>query len=197
MPREPLVFAFHDDTLYAFERGDEFSGSWFGGPLDATISGLTLGPYPLHRVATLGGEHIPALKSTLENGLQIDIPLFYGLRYDGCSMHYRFRSNSDVELLHLAPTQSSVDWPYSDYPALLPYIPLRLAGEPRHERYQEFAERFWNMPEQQPAELLAAVPPPAAIGMSLWGKAGDAEEVTIVFECDLKEKLVKATNVVS
>jgi hypothetical protein len=38
------------------------------------------------------------------------------------------------------------------------------------------------------------VPPPATIGVSLWGD-GDASDATIIFACDLKAKEVSATNV--
>lgn len=197
MARETLIFAFHDGTLYTFERGDELSGSWFGGPLEATTSGSAFGPRPLHLIAMLGGEHIPMLKPTLDNNFRSEIPLIYGLQYNGCDLEYRVRSKDDVELLRLAPARSSDDWPYSNYPPLLPYIPLRLSHAPRRTSYDDFAGRFWNMPDQQSAELVVAVPPPATVGMSLWGYWGDAEEVTIVFECDLKGGIVKATNVVS
>jgi hypothetical protein len=30
------------------------------------------------------------------------------------------------------------------------------------------------------------VPPPTGIGMSLWGEMGDAEEVTLVFQCSFE-----------
>ena len=46
------------------------------------------------------------------------------------------------------------------------------------------------------AELIVAVPPPATIGVSLWGGA-DADDVTIMFACDLKKKRVSACNVTS
>ncbi len=52
------------------------------------------------------------------------------------------------------------------------------------------------MPERPPAELIVAVPPPAAVGVSLWG-AGDGDDTTIVFACDLKRKTVSASNVTS
>jgi hypothetical protein len=72
-------------------------------------------------------------------------------------------------------------------------MPLRLDDTPRLTNYDEFAQRFPNMPWPQPAELVVAVPAPATIGVSLWGSA-DANDVTIVFECDLKEKTVRASN---
>ena len=78
----------------------------------------------------------------------------------------------------------------------LPYVPLRLDDTPRRESYDEFAARFPNMPARPPAELVVAVPPPASIGVSFWG-AGDADDMTIVFACDLKRKTVSACHVTS
>jgi hypothetical protein len=190
MPKEPLVFAFHDNSLYTFERAPRYSQSVFGGPLSAKISGRPFGPKPLHLIACLGGWHIPALN----HHHLVELPLIYGLHYSGCRIDYRVEFTHKVELLGIAPAASSDDWPYPYFPPLLPYVPLRLDDTPRRESYDEFAARFPNMPEQQAAELIVAVPPPAAVGLSLWG-AADIEEVTIVFACDLKAKKISATNV--
>lgn len=188
----PLLFAFHDDRLYAFERTSRFSHSVFGGPLDANISGRSFGPKPLHRIACLSGWHIPPLNS---NWL-VELPLIYGMNYSGCELQYRVENARTIELLGIAPAASSEDWPYPHFPPLLPYVPMRLADTPRPESYNDFAARFPNMPERQSAELMVAVPPPAGVGLSLWG-SGDGEGVTILFECDLKERKVSATNVTS
>lgn len=190
MQHEPLVFAFHESKLYTFERAPRFSPSVFGGPLNASVSGQSFGPRPLHLIACLGGWHIPALNP---NHL-FELPLIYGLQYDGCRLDYRVELGHTVELLGIAPASSLDDWPYPNFPPLLPYMPLRLDDTPRSTSYDEFAQRFPNMPRHQAAELVVAVPPPAAAGVSLWG-AGDAEDTTIVFECDLKKKTVSAYNV--
>ena len=44
MRREPLIFAFHDNKLYTFERTDQHSASVFGGPLQANLTGCPFGP---------------------------------------------------------------------------------------------------------------------------------------------------------
>ncbi len=190
MPEEPLVFAFHDGRLYTFGRAARHSPSVFGGPLAAAVCGRRFGPKPLHLIACLGGWHIPALN---QHHL-IELPLIYGLHYDGCRLDYRVELAHRVELLGLAPAASSDDRPYRHFPALLPYVPLRLDDTPRAASYGEFAARFPNMPERQPAELIVAVPPPAGIGLSLWGP-GDGDGVTIVFACDLQRKTVSASKV--
>lgn len=190
MPGDPLIFAFHDDRLYTFERSPRHSPSAFGGPLTAMISGPPFGPKPLHRIACLGGWHIPALN----RHHLVELPLIYGLHYSGCRIDYRVEYGHKVELLGIKPAASSDDWPYPHFPPLLPYVPLRLDDTPRSHSYREFAARFPNMPARQPAELIVAVPPPAAVGVSLWG-AGDGGDTTIVFACDLERKTVSAGNV--
>jgi hypothetical protein len=67
---------------------------------------------------------------------------------------------------------------------------------PRRCSYEEFAQAFPNMPGLQPTELVVAVPPPATLGVSLWGM-GDGDDVTILFECDLADRVVYASNLVS
>jgi hypothetical protein len=192
MRREPLVFAFHDDKLYTFERTDQHSASVFGGPLHAKIIGRPFGPKPLHLIAHLRSWHLPVLGERFV----FDLPLIYGMHYDGCELSYRIAKAHEIELLHIKPAESSDDWPYPHFPPLLPYLPLRLDDTPRLESYNSFAQRFPNMPWPQPAELVVAVPAPATIGLSLWG-GGDGDDVTIVFECDLTKKEVRAYNMTS
>ena len=190
MQGEPLVFAFHADRLYTFERAPRHSPSVFGGP-PPEIIGRPFGPKPLHLIARLAGWHIPALN---QNFL-FDLPLIYGMNYDGCSLGYRL-DHRKVELTAIEPAASSDDWPYPNYPLLLPYVPLRLDDTPRVESYDTFAARFPNMPETPPAELIVAVPTPAALGVSLWAPS-DPDNITIVFACDLKRHTVNACNLTS
>jgi hypothetical protein len=188
MPEEQLVLAYYDGTVFSFERAREHSESAFGGPMQVRLSGIEHGPKPLHMIARLGSGDLPALKGHYP----IDIPLIYGMCYDGFSIEYRVRSDGTIELLELRPTESSDDWPYPHFPLLLPYVPLQI-GETRRCSYAEFAEAFPNMPDEQPSELVVAVPPPATLGVSLWG-IGDQENVTILFECDLSDRVVAASN---
>lgn len=190
MQSEPLVFAFHADRLYTFERAPGHSPSAFGGPLPATITGRPFGPKPLHLIARIAGWHVRALS---DNHL-FDLPLIYGMTYDGCCLDYRVAYGHTVELTGLTPATSSDDCPYANFPPLLPYVPLRLDDTPRPESYDAFAARFPNMPARPTAELIVAVPAPASIGVSLWGN-GDVDNITIVFACDLKRRTVSACNV--
>jgi hypothetical protein len=119
MAEEQLVIAYCNGRIFSFERAQTHSPSVFGGPIEAELSGVEHGPKPLHMIACLSSEHLPALG--------------------------------------------------------------------RHHR-------FCNMPELQPTKLVVAVPPPATLGFSLWGSsAGD--DVTILFECDLSDRIVYASNI--
>jgi hypothetical protein len=190
MSGEPLVFAFHDDRLYTFDRAAKRSPSVFGGPLTAAVRGPPFGPKPLHLIACLGGWHIPALN----RHCLVELPLIYGLYYGGCRLDYRVELSRTVELLRIAPAAAPDDWPYPHFPPLLPYVPLRLDDTPRRISYGEFAARFPGMPERAAAELIVAVPPPADVGVSLWGER-DFDDTTIVFACDLQRKTISASYV--
>jgi hypothetical protein len=186
MSREPLVYAFHDQTIYIFEQAERRAPSQFGGPLPSKIIGQPFGPKPLHHIACLSGRHIVALSGSYLQTL----PLIHGMHFDGCRLSYRVESAHKINVLSIDPASSLDSWPYANFPPLLPYVPLRLQDTPRSPTYDEFASRFPNMPPD-PAELTVAVPPPATIGLSLWGHSGDWDEVTIIFECDLKNRKVK------
>jgi hypothetical protein len=188
MAEEQLVWAYCQGTLFTFERAQARTSSMFGGLTEMTVSGIEHGRQPFRMIAQLAASD---LRASGHRGL-FDIPLIYGMCYDGCSLEYHVDGRGNIELRRLSPTQSSDDWPYRHFPLLLPYFPLAL-GATRRSSYDEFAERFPNMPEQQSADLVVAVPNPATLGISLWGRsAGD--DVTILFECDLAEKIVEASN---
>jgi hypothetical protein len=187
MSRERLAYAFHDQKLYIFERAERRSHSYFGGPLPGEIVGEPFGPKPLHQIACLSGWHIAALN---RNHLHT-LPLIHGMCFSGCQLSYRIHYGHKVEILKIKPAQSLEDWPYANFPPLLPYVPLRLEDTPRSASYDDFARRFPNMPSE-PAELMVAVPAPATIGLSLLGDSGDWDDVTIIFECDLKKQEVKS-----
>lgn len=189
MAQERLVLAFHNDKIFEFERASTLTASRFGGPMPGQVTGVAHGPKPLHLVADLASAHIPALN-------WYGLPLVYGMHYNCGELVYRVHSSHSIEVLKLTPPQSLDDFPYPHFPPLLPFIPLRLADIPRRQSYAEFADQFPSMPERPRADLIVAVPPLATIGVSLWG-AGDAEDATIIFECDLKDRIVNAFNVAS
>ncbi|MCA0318335.1 MAG: hypothetical protein LCH88_09725 [Proteobacteria bacterium] len=189
MTRERLVYAHHDGIEYVFAAARKLASLHFGGPMECDIVGVPYGPTPLHLIGQLGGRHIPGLSGPHLFGL----PLIYGMAYDGCQMTYRMRVAEPVEVLAMQPAGSSENYPYRHFPPLLPYVPLALA-QTRPCPYSAFAQRFPNLPERPSGDLLVAVPPPATIGLSLWG-SGDWEQVTIVFDCNTEQQTIDAYNV--
>jgi hypothetical protein len=191
MSAEKLVTMFCNDTVYSFERESEHSAFTFGGPFETglILKGFPTGPRPLQLVARLSLDRIPELWKRYRF---FELPLFYGFTYSGCELKYRITLTA-IEIVELWPEESSDDFPYANYPPLLPYVPLKLS-EARPCLYSEFAEEFPNIAEEQPAELIVAVSPPATIGVSLWGPSGDLEGVVVLFECSLTEKTIRAYN---
>ena len=190
MIAEQLVTMFCNGTAYSFERASEHSSSWFGGPSEHRFTGVPVGSRPLHKLVHLAQEVIRQLGTPHR---AFSLPLLYGLNFSGCEVRYRVKVTGWIEILELDPPESSEDFPYPNYPPILPYAPLRASGS-RRCAYREFAEDIPNMANEQPAELIVAVPPPATLGFSMWGPDDDAGMVTVVFECDLGERAVRAYN---
>jgi len=93
------------------------------------------------------------------------------------------------------PIESSVDWPYFNYPPLLPYVPLREVSQSAIGLSQ-FADQYtWqgiDNPEEQ--ELIAIIPAMSKHGVSMWGPAGDDESVQIIFRYNYQTHLVTTYN---
>jgi hypothetical protein len=182
MSRETLVYAYHDNKICEFERADQNSASVFGGPMPSKVTGQAFGPKPLHRIACLHRLDIRALSAANVR----ELPLVFGMHFDGCQLCYRVKDRDEIEILQITPTTSLDDWPYENFPPLIPYVPLRLKDSPRDTTYGEFAARFPDIPNES-AELIVCVPEPATIGLSFWG---DWHNVTIIFQCDLQKREV-------
>lgn len=132
-------------------------------------------------------------RSYLDKELIFDLPLVYGMCYGGAGLTYKFEFG-DLTVLEMEATKPSDDFPYAHFPAILPFVPLAVS-EQKKQSWRQFNAPYPNLPDDQPSDLIVVVPPPMTIGVSLWGREGDAEGVTLVFECDLKLKRVKAYNV--
>ncbi len=189
-PTIHLVHAFHRDAVVRFAPAARWTGSWFGGPIGASIASADLqgaaGAPELHSIASLATGHIPGARAAR------DLPLLYGMRFGGCTLRYAF-SAKEVRIASLDPPEPSEGWPYRNYPSLLPYVPLEV-GASLHCSWRAFASDFPNLPPAQPSDLVVVVPAPMTLGMSLWGPNEDAEGTTLVFECDLTARTVFAYN---
>ena len=175
----------------AFSRAEEHGFSAFGGPIELPVRGASL-PRPLHQIAWLSHNE---LKCLAPPRYIWDLPLLHPMRYSGGSLQYEF-SREGIVIHQLEPTETSESWPYVGFPDLLPYYPLQLV-QTTSEDWKAFTRHAPNLPEQQPSELVVLVPPPEGLGFTLWGRGGDAEGVTIVFEVALDAKHVNTYNVCS
>lgn len=183
--KERLVDAYCDGVDYTFVGVNRLTSFCFGGPPERDVTGVEHGPRRHHTIGRLSGRAVPALSQAYLSGF----PLIYGMCFDGCDMTYRLVQNGPVEVLHMSTKRSSDDWSCRDFPALLPFVPLALATAAPHG-YADFAKRFPNLPDRPDGQRVVCVPPPATVGVSLWG-SGDLEGVTIVFDCDLTTATVR------
>jgi len=180
---------FHDGHAYFLEQSDTHTGSYFGGPIEESIMGVQHGPHKIHHVATLTGHCFKPLWDVI--GV-LQLKLLYGIRYSGCHMKYQ-ASSGGLKILEMKPKTSHENWPYPDYPAQLPYFPLRLkqCSKCSLEKFMAFS---CQPIEVVSSETLVLVPPSPVLGMSLWGPSGDGENTQIVFRCDLAKQTVEAYN---
>ena len=189
MHPEKLLYPalFHDGQAYFLERSDTHTGSYFGGPIEETITGIKHGPHKIHHIATLNGHCFKPLWDVIG---AFQLKLLYGMCYSGCHMKYR-TSAAGLEVLEMTPKTSAANWPYPDYPTYLPYFPLRLQ---KHSpcSLEEFLALSCQPIEIASSETLVLIPPSPVLGMSLWGPSGDGENTQIVFRCDLVKKTVEA-----
>lgn len=180
---------FHEGVAYFLERSGSRTASYFGGPFEGAIVGVNHGPRRIHHLATINGDCFEPLWHVVGGST---LRLIYGMCYDGCRVKYR-NSAAQTEVLEMEPTTSDADWPYPDYPAYLPYFPLRLQRRSKCS-LEEFSELACQPLDAQPAEALIIIPASPSLGMSLWGPSGDAECTQIVFRCDLAKRTVEAYN---
>jgi len=188
--QEELVVIYHAGWATPLVRSMAHSLSFFGGPLDREATGAHLAK-PLHHIATIHLSHLQAFDNPHQAR---KLPLVYGLSYDSGLLRYSFEDHQRIAIAPGTLGEPTPDWPYRSYSELLPYVPLEV-GKPAQETWEEFCKRAPNLPSTQPSELVVLVPPPATIGFSMWGPVGDAEGVTLVFECALERKTVTTYNV--
>lgn len=187
--RWPALFS--GGTVVHFEPAEDLGEAYFGGPLEQAFDGEPFGPAPLHRIFTFSPAGVP---QPAGHNLQGFLSLFYGMRFSGCELRYSVATTSGVNAQYIrdsaartrvtsiSPAQSCDDWPYADYPRLLPYVPLREAS--RHSiESGRFAELYtWQGLEDFSAdELVVVVPAVARLGVSMWGRSGDQEAAILVF----------------
>ncbi|MDM5065600.1 hypothetical protein OB934_22875 [Aeromonas salmonicida] len=198
----PAVYT--DGVVVHYSPTEDFSSAYVGGPLEQAFSGVAFGPEPLHRIFTFSPAGLP---QPTGHNLQGRMSLFYGMRFSGCELRYRVAVFAGVgaqyiqdyaeatQVMEMTPTVSSEDWPYTGYPLLLPYVPLREASRVAMEP-EAFAESYtWQgLEELSHDELVVVVPAIARLGVSMWGRSGDDEAVQLVFRYSYASQEIHAFN---
>lgn len=188
---EDILHVFHAGRATSLRRARKHTASTFGGPLELEVTGLAL-ERPLHHIATIAHAVLRVLGVSWRFS---ELPLVFGLEHSECELSYAFEFDALV-VESLEPRAPTADWPYAEYPSLLPYVPLE-AMPVRAQSWGEFRRLAPNLPATTNAELIVLVPPPATLGFSMWGRHGNAEDVTIVFECAIEAQRVEARTVCS
>jgi hypothetical protein len=190
MNEEPLIHVFRNNKVCLLGRSPKHSKTAFGGPFDLEVTGPTTS---LHMIAMLCPQHLEVL--SLPPG--VCVPLVFGMTYSGCNLSYLVESESRIAIRNIEPASPEPDFPYRTYPLVLPYAPLAVTSC-SDVSYGEFAQAICsNLPPSQPSDVLVVIPPPSTLGISLWGRCGDAENVCIVFEWEPDEGKVTAYTVCS
>jgi hypothetical protein len=188
--RQYLIAVYCEGCAYFLTAGPSLAKSAFGGPRQVTISGVPetiWKPDELHYIGRVSAHDLAPLAR-----YSSDLPLVYGVTFDGCRVRYEIESPSKVSLLDLDPARAAKDFPYSNYPSILPFVPLRLGRKQRMD-YKTFSNEFPNMDEHQPADVVVAVPEAVSLGNPIWGPFGG--DVTIIFEYQAAQGTVTACNV--
>jgi hypothetical protein len=196
--RDPLLRAFYNNQVHCYDIVPKISSSTFGGPLETSLYGNFPQAALLHQIAFICGTDRP----DYETQYLRDLPLLFGMLFDGCALTYQLVSGemeneghrfhySGIEILEMDKEEPTEDWPYADYPRHLPYWPIaKISQEPC--TWQEFGESIFDYRENQEAPLVFALSPPMTAGFSLWGRSGDAEQVQIIWEIDPATEIIKA-----
>jgi len=184
---ENYPYAFYQGRVVTFKSSLRMATSYFGGPGQFVIRGKKHGPRPLHHIVTLW---IRDIEVPCSHGFVI--PFFYGLSFEGCDLEYKRVAHSAIEVTEISPSKSSHDWPYDNYPYQLPYI--RLEVREKHEcSLSEFSDSVMQgIKTVADAELIVVVPANPELRMSIWGPAGDAEQVQMVFRYDTGSCVTRA-----
>src|SRR5262245_9854047 len=56
------------------------------------------------------------------------LPLFYPFQYDACAMGYRILGDFEIEILTMETTEVIEDFPYPNFPAAFPQVPVELVA---------------------------------------------------------------------
>lgn len=128
--------------------------------------------------------HIDTTKcAALEGLVTSTLPLIYPFRYDGGRIVYHW-NDKNLTIDELTPDEPDEEWPYEDFPDILPQSTMGSSAAFDVER-EEFEELLWQgVPGVSDDKVIVVVPPREDYNVSLWGEYGDPEMVQCVFVFD-------------
>ena len=182
---EALVLLYYRGKTVELKLSASCTLSFLGGLGSFTTSSNNV-DRPLHHICQLA---ISTFDPGYFNGDSI-LPLVHGMTYDECQLTYRY-GEQDIHVEHLEPRNGSDDWPYSNYPTVLPQHYLEV-GVSVAESWPAFRRRTFWLPRQMPSELVVVIPAPNDINFPLWPPVADP---ALVFEVSVRERRIKTYNV--
>jgi hypothetical protein len=194
---EQYPYIYFRGRATTFTRSERTENSYFGGPSKVAVKGAKHGPRRIHHIATISTADLGIADSKFGSA----IPFYYGMCFECCDLNYKLPLHTMavvsapwIEVTEIEPNVSSDDWPYADYPQLLPYIPLEIQ-ETIEMPLEMFSESVMQgVDTLSDEELVLVVPPNTAMGVSLWGPWGDAADVQVIFIYNTKTAITRAYN---
>jgi len=129
-------------------------------------------------------------------GFVSSLSLLYAFQVSPCRFKYEVES---LKLLEFEGESEGQDWPYENYPARFPVVPLAFE-KPKPINWKKLeADEDWHgitAQDSRPGkdEVLVVVPPNDGYGVSLWGESGDNECVQTIFRVAMKAGTVETWN---
>jgi hypothetical protein len=175
--KTPAIY--HRERVFFTDLIDAASARhWFGGHFDLDV--MPPGQHALHRIVTLDLTD-PRLGITAPENLA-QLPLVYGLRVEACAFTYVVPSPRQIRIKHDWEMTATEDWPYPNYPDVLPRLGLRLR-EPVPSTLDSFGEyTHQGLDFADPDEMIVIVPSIEDYGgVSLHGEHGSGVQIIFYF----------------
>ena len=184
----PIVY--HEGRVWFSEpSGVANTSSYFGGKLGVTVEPIMSARH-LRRTITLDLRLL-----NLEHDSLKTLPLIFPQTLNGGKMEYEFTGQDGIRIVSIHGKPSD-KWPYRDYPAELPSVPLAFS-KPERCAYEQFVGGLaqWPHPEARD-KIIAALPPTekrGQFGVGVWSPLGKPSPyIWSVFEIDPETWRVKA-----
>ncbi len=112
------------------------------------------------------------------------LPLFYGFQFEDGFMEYEVLGDCSIRILKLDESSFYNTWPYANYPANFPKLPLDIT-DPESSTIETFQQDVWQwIDPKESGKFIAIVPPSSLYGVHLWQEDSDFDDVHVKFFFD-------------